>query len=177
MKAYRVGPETSRLRLQAMTPHDAAAFYALCSDPRVMQYTGEVPCESEAAAAAALAAYPDFDSVGYGRWGCYLKESGALIGFCGLKYLADRGLTDVGYRLMPDYWGRGLATEACEATLAFGLEQLQLPEIWAFVLPANIASRRVLEKVGMRRREDGSEDGEAVWQFSLSLPEYARAAE
>lgn len=148
---HTTGPETARLVHQALTANDAPAFFALNIHPEVMRYTGEPPMCSLDEARRAIAEYPDFDTVGFGRWGCFLKTSKALIGFCGLKRLPELGgEVDIGYRFLPDYWGRGLATEACAACLAFGFDTLRLPRIIALVLPDNAASIRVLEKVGMR---------------------------
>lgn len=133
-----------------MTPDDAPTFFALNSNPEVMRYTGEPPLESVEQARRAIIEYPDFTTHGYGRWGCFLRETGRLIGFCGLKHLDDLGEVDLGYRFLPEHWGRGYATEAGAATLAFGFETLELPRIIALVLPDNAASIRVLEKLGLR---------------------------
>lgn len=150
MKSYRTGPETLRLEHRAFTEGDAEAFCALNGNPEVMQHTGEALLPSLDAASRAIAAYADFDTIGYGRWACVLKETRAIIGFCGLKYLPDLGEVDVGYRFLPEYWGRGLATEACIASLNFGFTALGLGRVIALVLPANAASIRVLEKAGMK---------------------------
>ncbi|HPF37166.1 MAG TPA: GNAT family N-acetyltransferase [Phycisphaerae bacterium] len=165
MESYRTGPETTRLILRAMTIDDAAAFYALNSHPDVMRLTGEPPLASVEAAREAIATYPDFDTVGYGRWGCVLKETGAMIGFCGLKYLADLEEVDLGYRLLPEYWGRGLATEASLASVAFGFDTLKLTRIIGLVLPENIGSIRVLEKVGMREAGEVAYDGQRALRY------------
>lgn len=149
MTDYRIGPTTRRLCNRALTPDDAEAFFALNSHPEVMRYTGEQPLQSLAQAREAITAYPDFDTVGYGRWGCFLRECGTLVGFCGLKYLTELDEVDVGFRFLPEYWGRGLATEACTASIAFGFETIQLPRIIGLVLAENTASIRVLKKVGM----------------------------
>lgn len=159
-KQFREGPETERLLHRAMTVDDAEAFYALKSQPEVIRYTGEPPLQSVEEARDALAAYPDFDTHGYGRWGCVLKETGAIIGFCGMKYLDELDEVDLGYRYFPEYWGRGLATEACRACLAFGFETIGLERIIGLVLPENGASIRVLEKVGMRA--DGEVEYEGI---------------
>ena len=98
----------------------------------------------------ALARYPDFDTVGYGRGSCVLKEEQRVIGLCGVKYLDDLDAVDVGYRLLPEYWGRGLATEACLASVEFGFDVLKLGRIIGLVLADNAASICVLEKVGMQ---------------------------
>lgn len=168
MTDYRIGPETQRLTLRAMTIDDAAAFYALNSHPDVMRLTGEPPLQSEDEARKAIAAYPDFDKVGYGRWGCVLKESQSVIGFCGLKYLDDLNEVDIGYRFLPEYWGQGLATEACVATMAFGFDVLKLDRIIGLVLPENTASIRVLQKIGMRHDGDVSYEGQMALRFAIA---------
>lgn len=165
MHVYRTGPVTERLALRALTVKDAAAFFALNSNPQVMRFTGEPPLTSLEEAREAIARYPDFETVGYGRWGCVLKSEQRVIGFCGLKYLAELDAVDVGYRFLPEYWGRGLATEACRASLQFGFDVLRLDRIIGLVLPDNAASIRVLEKVGMRRDGVVEYEGERALQY------------
>lgn len=96
-----------------------------------------------------------------------LNEDKRLIGFCGLKYLDDLNAVDVGYRFLPEYWGRGLATEACLASVSFGFEVLKLDRIIGLVLPDNVASIRVLEKVGMRLEGEFTYDGYGVLLYSI----------
>ncbi len=150
MNVHRIGPTTLRLEHRALTVADAEFFFRLNSHPDVMRFTGEPPLGSVDEARDALAHYPDFEEHGYGRWGCVLRETGALIGFCGLKRLTDLGEVDIGYRFLPEFWGRGLATEACSACLGFGFDTLGLERIIALVMPGNAASVRVLEKCSMR---------------------------
>lgn len=147
---HRCGPETHRLTHRAFEPDDADVFYRLNSHPDVMRYTCEDMLPSEAAARRAILDYPDFREHGFGRWACVLKSTGQVIGFCGLKYLPEFDSVDVGYRFFPEYWGQGIATEACHASVAFGFSELNLPIILGFVKAENRASRRVLEKVGFR---------------------------
>ena len=149
MKVYRVGPETERMRLRAPEIEEADAFYRLNRDPQVTRYTGEPALASLDEAREAIATYPDFDTVGFGRWSCLSKDNGTYLGFCGLKYLEDLDEVDVGFRFLPEFWGQGLATEACVASLQFGLEVIGLERIIALVLPENLASIRVVEKSGM----------------------------
>lgn len=164
--SHRVGPETARLTLRAMTVDDAEAFYRLNGDPVVMRYTHEPLLRSIEEARAAIAAYPDFDAVGFGRWGCYLKETGRMIGFCGLKRLDGLDEVDLGFRFMPEFWGRGLATEAASASLQFGFNVLKLNRVIGLVLPENAASARVLEKVGMAREAEITYDGLRVLRYA-----------
>lgn len=170
MRVYRVGPETEHLTHRAFEVGDAAAMYALNSHPEVMRYTGEAPVASVEAAREAIAAYPDFEAVGYGRWACVLKETGGVIGFCGLKWLEDLGEVDIGFRFLPEFWGRGLGTEAASACLRFGFETIGLGRIIGLVLPANGASVRVLEKIGMSREGEIALDGMRVVRFAAGGP-------
>ncbi len=167
---HRLGPETTRLLHRAMVATDAEDFFALNGHPEVMRMTGEPPLESVAQARTAIENYPDFDTVGYGRWGCVLKQTQRLIGFCGLKYLPELDAVDVGYRFLPEHWGRGLATEACAASIAYGFETLGLPQIIGLVLPENRGSIRVLEKVGMHPDGEYEEEGLKALRYAISRP-------
>jgi [ribosomal protein S5]-alanine N-acetyltransferase len=81
-----------------------------------------------------------------------LAQNGQLIGNCGIRMKTpDAGEADLGYELDPGYWGRGYATEAAGELLAFGFRDLGLHRIWAWCIAENVASARVLEKIGMRQ--------------------------
>ena len=168
MNTYRIGPQTERLEHRAMTVDDSEAFFALNSHPDVMRLTGEPLLQSLDEAREAIVNYPDFDTVGYGRWGCVLKETRSMIGFCGLKYLPEIDAVDVGFRFLPEYWGKGLATEACAACITFGFDVLKLQSIVGLVLPENRASIRVLEKAGMRRDGSITFEGLAALRYEIS---------
>ncbi len=170
MRIYRIGPETHRLFHRAFTVDDAEAVFALNSNPEVMRFTAEPLLPSLDAAKQAITNYPDFDEVGYGRWACVLKETQTVIGFCGLKYLSDLDAVDVGYRFLPQYGGRGLASEACIASLDFGFRTLCLDQIIGLVLPENAASIRVLEKAGMRSDGEFVDDGIRALRYVKRRP-------
>jgi ribosomal-protein-alanine N-acetyltransferase len=171
MDDHRTGPETDRLQHRAFTIEDAEVVFALNSNPEVMRYTGERMLQSLDEAKQLIVNNSDFDEVGYGRWACIDKKTRKVIGFCGLKYLPDLGAVDVGYRLLPRYWGRGLATEACMASLRFGFATLQLDQIIGLVLPDNPASIRVLEKAGMHADGRFDYDGFDVLRYVKRRPE------
>jgi RimJ/RimL family protein N-acetyltransferase len=143
--------ETQRLLLREFDAADAAAFYMLGSDPAITRYTGDPGLTSVEHALEILRSrtLADYRKHGFGRWACVLKTSDAVIGFAGLKYLDELEEVDIGYRLLPAYWGRGLATEAGQAVLNFGFDQLRLERIIGLVDPENVASVRVLDKLGM----------------------------
>src|ERR1019366_7654615 len=79
-----------------------------------------------------------------------LKSHDQVIGFAGLKYLDDLHVVDIGYRLFPAYWHQGLATESAAPAIQYGFETLHLETIIGLVEPANVASVRVLEKLGLK---------------------------
>jgi RimJ/RimL family protein N-acetyltransferase len=142
--------ETDRLWLREFVPEDAQAVFEVGSDPRVMQHLGENPLASVAEAEAVIRQHPmaDYRKYGFGRWAVVAKAEARVIGMAGLKYLPDLGEVDLGYRLLPAYWGRGLATEAGRASLRYGFQTLGLPRIIGLVDPANVRSVRVLERCG-----------------------------
>ncbi len=142
--------QTERLFVREFVEDDAEAFYAFNSDPRVMRYTGEPPSTSIQQVRQMIRDYPDYRQHGHGRWAVVYKPDDRVIGFNGLKYLDDLEEVDLGYRLRSDYWGRGIATESSLAIVRYGFETLGLRRIVGLVFPRNLASVRVLEKVGMR---------------------------
>jgi RimJ/RimL family protein N-acetyltransferase len=163
--------ETERLLLREFDEGDAAPFYLLGSDPAVIRYTGDPGggLTSREHALEVLRSRPlaDYRNYGYGRWACVLKASGEVIGFAGLKYLADSQEVDIGYRLLPTYWGQGLATEACRAILDYGRTRLGLERIIGLVDPENVASVRVLEKLGLVLTDSVEHQGKHLAKYVL----------
>jgi len=143
--------ETERLWLREYVPEDAAATFELGSNAEVQRFTGARCLASIEEAKQMLCQHPiaDYRKHGFGRWGGVCKDNGRLIGFAGLKYLDEMREVDVGYRLLPEYWGIGLATEAARACVRYGFETLKLSRIIGLVDPKNLRSVRVLEKCGL----------------------------
>ena len=150
--AARTILETERLILREFDEKDVESFYLLGSDPTVIRFTGDPGLTSLEHAGEVLRSRPlaDYRKYGYGRWACVHKEDGTVIGFSGLKFLDELKEVDIGFRLLPAYWGAGLATEAGRAVLDFGFRQLRLASIIGLVDPENVASVRVLEKLGLK---------------------------
>ena len=143
--------ETDRLLLRPFFEEDAEAFFRLNSDPDVLRYTGDPGVKTIEEARIGLLTRPiaDYATYGFGRLACILKQNGQLIGFAGLKRLEDLNEVDVGYRLLPPYWGVGLATEAARAVVDQGFRHLGLDKIIGLVDPEHVRSIRVLAKLGM----------------------------
>jgi RimJ/RimL family protein N-acetyltransferase len=140
--------ETDRLLLREFVPEDAPAIFEVGSNPLVMQYIGENLLTSVAEAEAIIRQHPvaDYHKYGFGRWAVVVKGNARVIGMTGLKYLPDLEEVDLGYRLLPEYWGQGLATEAGLASVRYGFQTLKLSRIIGLVDPENVRSVRVLQK-------------------------------
>lgn len=91
---------------------------------------------------------------GYGIWAVIEKDSGKIIGHCGLNYVKQNDEVEVLYGFGKEYWGFGYATEAAKAALTFGSEKIGLDRIVAFAKTDNIASRKVIEKIGLKYIKD-----------------------
>lgn len=152
--------ETPRMLLREFDEGDAGVFYVLGSDPAIIRFTGDPAggLRSVEHAAEILRSHPlaDYKLHGFGRWACVLKETVAVIGFAGLKRLPELEEVDIGYRFIPAHWGAGLATEAARAVLEYGFGTLRLRRVIGLVDPENVASVRILTKLGLR--PDGSVD-------------------
>ena len=146
------GLQTERLYLRPLTLADAADYWPLVRDPEVLRHVGEAPCASLDAVRELLRDKPlaDYAKHGYGRLAVTTREDGRFVGWCGLKYLPELGEVDIGYRFLRDCWGRGYASEAGAAVLRQGFGQLGLRRIVGLVVPDNLASARVLQKLGLR---------------------------
>lgn len=161
--------ETPRLYLRQFTMEDAPLILCLNGLSEVVRYVHEPVLENLDQAEAILREkiLPQYD-LGLGRWAIHLREDHRFIGWCGLKKVEDPDLIDLGYRLLPDAWGLGYATEAALSTLDYGLRQLYLPLITAMVVSENMASRKILEKIGMKQVGTTQESGATVLVYTIS---------
>jgi ribosomal-protein-alanine N-acetyltransferase len=175
--------ETERLRLRKMTPDDADALIAIFNDEEVNRYlSGGPPCTNRVEAISVLDWMQSwFEARGGLRWGITLKGDDIVIGTCGFHHLSQENhRCDLGYDLLPAYWGRGYVTEATHAMVRWCFENLDLHRIQADCTDGNIGSERVLEKVGFTYegtwRENCFEHGRFVSlkQYGLLRREYLR---
>jgi ribosomal-protein-alanine N-acetyltransferase len=143
--------ETPRLLLRTWTLDDAEAAFAIYSDPEVMRFMGGVTQHDVEEVRRWLAARPMAHQALHGltMWATVEKATGRLVGACGLKFLEGGMNIEVGYHFARAVWGRGYATEGAAAAVRYGFERLGLRRILGVVNPANHASQRVLEKVGL----------------------------
>ena len=143
--------ETARLRLRPLTLDDAEAYYtAILSDPDVMRYLpGGTTLPRDRAEFTIQRQIDNWARDGIGLWAVVRAGDGRLIGHCGLMHLPDSTEIEVAYALTQDVWGQGFAPEAARAALRFGFEERGFARIVAVAVPANVASQRVMEKIGM----------------------------
>jgi ribosomal-protein-alanine N-acetyltransferase len=148
----RIAPiETARLRLDRPSWADLPSYVRMNADPVVMATLKGVRSagESEAIFARLI---EHWDSFGFGWYTVRDRPSGRFVGRGGLRHVVIAGLDEVeiGYGFLPQCWGRGLATELASRCARVGFEALGLRSLVCFTLPTNLASRRVMEKVGFR---------------------------
>jgi RimJ/RimL family protein N-acetyltransferase len=169
--------ETARLSLRPLARGDFENLCRLYADPDVMRYIGKGVRSAEETEQGLQRMMGHWSRLGYGMWAVHEKATGAFVGRCGLHPLADTGEIELGYTFHRAFWGRGLATEASAAALRFGFETHALPRIVAIARPANVASWRVMEKLGMTFERQGPspyEGSEVVW-YALSRADYKPA--
>ena len=141
--------DTPRLLLRPMRPSDTETFFAFGSDPDAMRFTH---CHTSVRdCRRRLAAFEwQRRKRGYAPWAVIAKADGQLVGWGGVYVDPFDPVwgPELGYSFHPAAWGKGLATELAHACLGWADAVLSLPEVSAFAHPDNVASRRVLDKVG-----------------------------
>jgi RimJ/RimL family protein N-acetyltransferase len=144
--------ETARLSLRRLTLDDAPFVVALYNEPSFRENIGDRGVHDQADAQRYLREGPMamYERFGFGLWHVSRKSDGAGIGMCGLLRRDTLPDADLGYAYFPAFWGQGYALEAAEATLLHGARKFGLRRVLAVVSTGNVASIRVLEKLGMR---------------------------
>lgn len=153
-KAMSPSPDirTPRLWLRAWRPEDRGLFRGLNADPAVMEHLPSVltPEESDELANRIEAHFLDH---GFGLWAVEVPGMAQFIGYVGLSVPSFQAhftpCVEIGWRLARPYWGNGYATEGAREVLRFGFTELSLREIVSFTVPANVRSRRVMDRLGM----------------------------
>ena len=139
---------TPRLLLRRLTPDDKPSLYALLGNPETMRWYPRpwTPPEIDLWLDRQFSMYPD----GSGKFAIILRDTGEFIGDCGPTWFEVDGTQEleIGYRLLPQYWGQGYATEAASAALTYVRNSLHKPNPISLIRPGNLASRHVAEKNG-----------------------------
>lgn len=145
--------ETERLIMRPLELSDADDFFAINDNPNVSKYL-RIPLKTKAEAEQYIQKIiNEYQSNGIGRFAAVLKETNKLIGFSGLKFRATEennysNIYDLGYRFAEEYWRKGFATEAAQAWLDYGFNEMKIAVIYACAVSDNTGSNKVLQKLG-----------------------------
>jgi ribosomal-protein-alanine N-acetyltransferase len=144
--------ETERLILRRWKDSDREPFARMSADASVMQFFPGVLTREESD--AFIERNEDhFENHGFGLFATELKDGGDFIGFIGLHVATFQAhftpCVEIGWRLASQYWNQGLATEGAREVIRFAFERLHLDRLVSFTAPENVASRRLMEKLGM----------------------------
>ena len=165
--------DTERLILRRLTLDDADLMLAVWNDPAFVRNVGDRGVRTleqarDAMQTGALQLYADF---GYGPYVMVLKSTGVRIGICGLFRRENLDDPDIGFAVLPEYAGKGLAGEAAFAVLNYARDELALDALTAIVSPGNAPSIGLIEKLGMRfdRMITMPDDDTPIRLYSMNL--------
>lgn len=148
--------ETKRIILREFTKKDLIEFHNLETNNLVIQFLTNYPKrtieDSEDVLNSVIQQYTDHNT---GRLALIEKETSKFIGWCGIKFNLElrnnhEKFHDLGYRILPEFWGKGYATEASKACLEFGFRDLKLKQLYAIVHSMNLSSVKVIQKIGFQ---------------------------
>ena len=169
---------TPRLVLRAFTEEDVEPLYHILRGEGVLRYfppTDPLPRDRVQKMVSGLLKH--WEARGYGLWAVEARSDGALMGRCGLQWLPDTEEVEVDFILGRAFWGQGFGTEAARASVRYGFEELGLERVIGIAHVENIASRRVLEKLGMARLEQKEFFGIPCYRYAVERSAYERVSE
>jgi RimJ/RimL family protein N-acetyltransferase len=164
---------STRLRLEPFDERHLDGLYAMNSDPEVMRYISGRPETLEETRAMVARVQGRWAQRGYDWWSLIDTQTGELVGAAGLYHLGQdpANAHEIGWRLRREHWGHGLALEAARTILQHAFTTVGAPLVCAIRHPDNLASARVMDKLGMRPV------GVQIWNGSqVEVHELARAA-
>lgn len=169
--------ETERLILRELEDTDFERMFLMDSDPEVMKYLGTPVTNLDESKEIIKMIRKQYEENGVGRWAVIEKESGLLIGWCGLKLLKEPinghvETLDLGYRFIPEFWGKGYAWEAAKATLDYGFNELKANTIYAFADAGNSGSHYILTKMGFENTGAFEDSGVKCFWYELKREKY-----
>ncbi len=157
--------QSERVRLDRPVSADVPGVFAILGDPRTVEHNPSDLLADEAEAAELVARWiRHWDEHGFGYWCARVPDEDRIIGYVGVKRMTvrDQPVLNLVCRLVPDAWGRGLATEAVAGVVSRVTAEMPTEVLLARVRPENVASRNVALKAGLHRDtalDDHGEDG------------------
>jgi RimJ/RimL family protein N-acetyltransferase len=173
--------ETARLLLRPWQADDLAEFTRLLTDPEVTRYiVVHTPFSPQDVAELSARTLEQWERNGFGPWAAIEKATGRWVGRIGLNELPDwpgPHKVEVGWELHREFWGRGLATEGGRAGVRHGFEVVGLERIISVTMATNAASRRVMEKCGLRFQGELPMAGTVVAWYAIDRADRQDAAQ
>ncbi len=169
--------DTKRLILRPFREDDVDALHRLFTNPGFMRFSLGVFTERKQTIAF-VEKVMGWDRAGMpSQFAVIPRGETGIIGYCGLFHHPEHGIEDVevGYRLNPDYWNRGFATEAAQASRDHAFERFDLPRLISLIHPENVPSRRVAEKNGMTLEKEITFRGFPTQVFAITRERWLRA--
>jgi RimJ/RimL family protein N-acetyltransferase len=164
---------TERLMLRKLTEEDVDNIFLLDSNPEVMKYVGVPPITERGESAKLIENILDqYKNNGTGRLAVIEKETNRFIGWSGIKFLTDevngfKNIYELGYRFLPEFWGKGYATESAQASLDLGFNQLNADKIYAYADVDNQTSNYILTKLGFENKGTFLDKGDICNWYEL----------
>lgn len=161
--------ETERLILRECTLEDVGAVHQIYGDPKIMEFSLKGTQSPEQVQKMLERIISEYATEGFGNWAVLEKESGQLIGICGLRrqVVDDIAQPEISYRFNANHHGKGYATEAVRAVRDFAFNSLSMDRVISIIEPQNLASVRVACKNGMQLTRETTFCGVSVGIFSV----------
>jgi len=166
---------TARLFLRPFAPTDADSLFLILQEKEILRYfpPSPNPLTRERAERLISSQLNHWQEHKLGWWAVEPRATNRLIGWCGLQFLQETEETEVGFLISRAFWGKGLTTEAARASLSYGFDNLGLQRIVGITHPENIASQRVLEKIGMKFTTTAHYFGMDCYHYSIDRTSYS----
>ncbi len=164
---------TERLILRKITPDDLEDMFLLDSNPDVVKYVGIQPLTKKEQSLTMIEnIINQYQNNGTGRLAVIEKETNRFIGWSGIKLLTEevngfKNVYELGYRFLPEFWGKGYATESALASLDLGFNQLNADKIYAYADVDNDSSNHILTKLGFENKGTFLDKGDNCYWYEL----------
>jgi ribosomal-protein-alanine N-acetyltransferase len=160
---------TERLVFRPFTADDYGLLAQLHSDPEVQRYIGGIWSAEEVQKRLDFYVGQQAE-LGWSKWKAYLKADGSFVGRAGVSVDLHTAEPELGYSFARRAWGQGLASETARAIVDWMWTNTELAELTAFAVSDNLASRRVLEKVGMSFEGEADRHGDRCAYYRIKRP-------
>jgi|SRR6218665_1612424 len=164
---------TERLMLRKLTPEDLDDMFLLDSNPDVVKYVGKQPLTKKEESLKMIEnLISQYENNGTARLAVIEKENNRFIGWSGIKLLTEevngfKNIYELGYRFLPEFWGKGYATESAQASLDLGFNQLNADKIYAYADIDNQTSNYILTKLGFENKGTFLDKGDICNWYEL----------